>query len=301
MNWRKLPSLNSLRAFVAVADSGSYTEAGDRLNVTQAAVSQQVKSLEAWLQVPLITRSGRGIALTENGIALARGLRAGFTTILGSVEALTVANALRPVQITMSPAFAAEWMLPRIQEFQARHPDITLMLNPTVEIMELKPGGIDLAIRFLDRRTQGVEESPFLVFDTVVIGAPSLLSGQALSDPGKLMDLPWLEELGSNDVEDWFQRRGIEPDRPVAKTQMPGNLIMQAVRRGVGITHTVRDYFTQDIRSGAVVAAYPEPAFGAFYVLTAEGTVRPPVKTFLDWLKSKAGPRTTASTALADN
>jgi DNA-binding transcriptional LysR family regulator len=67
---------------------------------------------------------------------------------------------------------------------------------------------------------------------------------------------------------------------------------MQAVRRGVGITYTVRDYFTEDIRSGAIVAAYPEPGCGAFYVLTAEGTVRPAVKTFLKWLRSKAEPQT---------
>ena len=288
MDWLNVPPLNSLRAFAAVADAGSYTEAGDRLNVTQAAVSQQVKSLETWLGVSLVNRSGRGIVLTPDGIALARGLHAGFAAIRESVEVLTEADAARPVQITMSPAFAAEWMLPRIQEFQNLHPEITLMLNPTVEVMELKPGGIDLAIRYRERRTQGQEGTPFLVFDTVVIGTPSLLCEQALNNAERLMNIPWLEELGRNDVADWFKRRGMKPDRPLTITRMPGNLIMQAVRRGVGITHTVRDYFTEDIRSGAVIAAYPEPAFGAFYVVTAQGALRPSVKTFLNWLRRKA-------------
>ncbi len=293
MDWLGLPSLNSLRAFAAVAETGSYTQAGERLNVTQAAVSQQVKSLETWLGLSLVNRSGRGIVLTAEGLNLARGLDAGFSAIRKSIEALTGTDATRPVQMTMSPAFASEWMLPRIQEFQHLHPEITLMLNPTVEIMDLKPGGIDLAIRYKERPTQGQEGRPFLVFDTAVIGAPSLLGGRASRNPERLMELPWLEELGRNDVADWFERRGMKPDRPLAITQMPGNLIMQAVRRGAGITLTVRNYFTDDIRSGTVVAAYPEPASAAFYVLTAPGAVRPAVKTFLSWLRRKAAAEVT--------
>lgn len=294
ISWSELPSLSSLRAFAAVAETGSYTKAGRRLNVTQAAVSQQVRSLEAWLGASLVNRAGRGIALTAEGSALARGLDTGFTAIRESIEAVTRTHAARPVQITMSPAFAAEWMLPRIPEFQHLHPEVTLMLNPTVELMELKPGGIDLAIRYIDRRKQPSGDVPFLVFDTMVIGAPSLLDERALRSPDKLLELPWLEELGRNDVADWFERQGITPNRPPTVTRMPGNLIMQAVRRGHGITHTVGAYFRDDLRAGTVVAAYPEPAFGAFYLLTAPGIARPPVRTFTNWLKRKAATEMTA-------
>ncbi len=288
MNWSDLPSLNSLRAFAVVAETGSFTKAGHSLNVTQAAVSQQVKSLETWLGTSLVDRSGRGIVLTADGIRLARGLETGFATIWKSIEELSGADALRPVQITTSPAFAAEWLLPRIQEFQLLHPDITLMLNPSVEIMELKPGGIDLAIRYQDRRARMRDETPFLVFDTAVVGTPDLLAGKARTKPEALLDVPWLEELGRNDVSDWFERHGITWDRTPTITRMPGNLIMQAVRRGAGVTHTVKDYFTDDIRSGTVVAAHPEPAFAVFYVLTAQDVVRPAVTTFLKWLSQRA-------------
>ena len=151
MDWSGLPSLNSLRAFSAVAETGSYSKAGDLFNVTHAAVNQQVKILEARLGVSLVVRAGRGIMLTADGATLARDLDTGFDTISKAVEALTESSATRPVQISMSPAFAVEWFMPRLQDFQNRHPDVLLMLNPTSKVMELKPGGVDLAIRYGDR------------------------------------------------------------------------------------------------------------------------------------------------------
>ena len=95
MDWSDLPPLNSLRAFCAVAETGSYAAAGARLNVTQAAVSQQVKSLEAHLDVSLAVREGRGIRLTPEGLALARDLGAGFAAMRRGVESLTVSTAAR--------------------------------------------------------------------------------------------------------------------------------------------------------------------------------------------------------------
>ena len=137
MNWSDLPSLSSLRAFAVLADKGSYTRAATALNVSHAAVSQQVKALEARLGVPLVARDGRGVALTEEGQSLARDLATGFAAIRRGVETLTGADDQRPVQVTMSPAFAVRWLMPRITDFQVQHPEITLMLNPTAEVVEL--------------------------------------------------------------------------------------------------------------------------------------------------------------------
>ena len=294
MIWSDLPSLSSLRAFAAVAETGSFSRAGAQLNVTQAAVSQQVKSLETRLGISLVVRVGRGISLTTEGASLARDLDAGFATLRRGIETLTGADAARPVQITMSPAFATEWLMPRLPEFQHLHPEITLMLNPSVEVMELKPGGIDLAIRYRDRRTPDKEGTPFLVSDTVVIGTPSLIGEKALDNPATLMGIPWLQELGTNGVADWFERWGVTLDRPLMISQMPGNLIMQAVRRGDGITHTIRAFFEEEIQSGKMTVLYSEPGFGIFYIVTAPGVMRPTVKTFLDWLNSKAETETAA-------
>ena len=288
MNWSEMPSLNSLRAFSAVAQNGSYSKAARQLNVTHAAVSQQVKSLEERLGLSLVVRIGRGIELTSEGRRLARDLETGFATIRRGVESLTGADDSRPVQITTSPAFAVEWLMPRIAEFQQRHPEITLMLNPSVDVMELKPGGIDLAVRYTDRRRLKKEVSPVLISDMVVIGTPSLVGNGVYDHPAALTDLPWLQELGTNEVAEWFERRGVALDRPLIVSQMPGNLIMQAVRRGDGISYTARAFFEEDIRSGRVVVLSSEPAVGTYYMETSPGVLRRPVRTFLRWLKSKS-------------
>lgn len=288
MDWSGLPSLNSLRAFCVVAETGSYSQAASRLNVTPAAVNQQVKALEVRLGVSLVLRSGRSISLTSAGGALARDLAAGFAGIRQGIESLKGADAMRPVQITMSPAFAVEWLMPRITDFQERHPEITLMLNPTAEVVELRPGGIDLAIRYTDRRNPDEIANEILHSDMVIVGAPALVGSREFDHPSDLAGLPWLEELGTDEVRDWFARRRITPDQPLSVSQMPGNLIMQAVRRGDGITYSVRAFFEREIVSGTMKVLFSEPEFGVFYLETAPGAVRPAVETVIGWLKSQS-------------
>src|ERR1044071_7492952 len=160
MNWAHFPSLNSLRAFASVAESGSYSRAGADLNVSHAAVCQQVRALETRLGVTLIIRDGRGIKLTDEGAALARQLAKGLAAIREGVETLIGVDVTRPIQVTMSPAFAVSWLMPRIMDFQHLHPELTLMLSPTAQVVELRPGGVDLAIRFGHGQWQGVKATP---------------------------------------------------------------------------------------------------------------------------------------------
>ncbi len=288
MDWSRIPSLNSLRAFFVLAETGSYAKAATELNVTHAAVSQQVKALEADLGVSLAARQGRGVRLTDEGTALARDLNTAFAAIRRGVETLTDSDALRSVRITTSPAFAVEWLMPRIAEFQQRHPEITLMLNPTAEVVELKQGGVDVAIRYRARDRLDGDVSPLLVSDMIVAGASSLLGGREIGEISSLVEIPWLQELNTNEVADWFARRGIILDRPLMISQMPGNLIMQAVRRGDGISYTARAFFQEDIQAGRIKVLHSEPAFGLYVVETGPGASRPAVRTFMNWLRTKS-------------
>jgi LysR family glycine cleavage system transcriptional activator len=242
MDWKELPSLNSLRAFSAVAECGSYTGAAARLNVTHAAVGQQVRGLEQWLDIKLVSKAGRGIELTGPGILLARELELGFEIIGRGVDRLCKEQAARPVQVTMPPAFAVEWLMPKIAEFQQLHPDITLMFNPTSEIVDLKPGGIDVAIRYIDRRRPDPLTDTVLISDMIVVGTPSLVGDDVLREPESLVDFPWIQELGTNEVADWFTYHGVVPQRPLRVNLMPGNLIMGAVRSIASNCHrTIND------------------------------------------------------------
>jgi len=287
MNWLKAPPLNSLRAFSVVAESESFSRAAKQLNVTHAAISQQIKLLESHLQMPLVARSGRGIRLTEDGQTLARDLTAGFSVIGRGIERLTEAAEVRPVRITTSPAFASEWLMPRLTEFQADNPGISMMVHPTVKVINMDSGETDIAIRYRDRRRSFVDVSPVLISDMVVIGHPSLVGGIDLSDPSSLVDMPWLQELGTNEVAEWLTFHGVVPDRRLNVTHLPGNLIMDALRRGEGISYTARAFFRNDLDSGRLTELFSDKEFGIYYVETRKGPLRSSIQTFLEWLYAK--------------
>ncbi len=288
MKWSKLPSLNSLRAFHAVAETGGYSLAAEHLNVTHPAVSQQVKTLEGRLGVSLVTRRGRGISLTEDGKRLSRDLDSAFSLIQRSVDQLTEDAASQPVQITMPPAFAVEWLMPRLAEFQRTNPEITLLLNPTSQVIDPAPGGPDVAIRYRDKRRPTSEAPAVVVTDMVIVGSSDLVAGYQIDSPTSLIDVPWLQELGTNEVADWLRYRGVVPEKRLNISQMPGNLIMNAVRRGDGVTYSARAFFDDDIAAGRIVELFREPLFGLYFVETLPGPLRPAVQKFVAWLLSNA-------------
>jgi len=288
MDWQNLPSLNSLRAFSVLAETGSYANAAKRLNVTYPAVSQQVKALEERIDTTLIIREGRSPRLTEEGSKLAHDMAIAFSAISRGVTNVRKNDVLRPVQITTSPAFSVEWLMPRIMEFQRLHPDIMLMLNPTVDVVQLVPGGVDFAIRYRDKNRLKDDVPAVLVTDMVVIGSPVLLAQYDLDGPRSLLHLPWLQEFGTNEAVNWFERRGIEVETLLMVTQMPGNLIMQSDRRGDGITYTSRAFFRNEIDAGQIKVLYSEPVFGVYCLETNPSTSRPAVRKFINWIMSNA-------------
>jgi LysR family glycine cleavage system transcriptional activator len=289
MNWADYPSLNSLLAFATVAETGSVSRASARLNISSAAVSQQIKALEARLGVALFTRHGRrGVRLTNEGATLARHLASGLAAIREGVETLTGVYTTRPVQVTMSPAFAVSWLMPRIMDFQHKHPGVTLMLSPTAEVIELTPDGIDLAIRFGDGDWPGMVVTPFLLPDMVVVAARKLIGRQKITDPAIFVETPWLQELGTNQVAEWMERRGITSERPLMITHMPGNLIMEAMRRGEGLIYTARCFVDKEIKSGQLVELSSENDTGGYYIVTRTSRPRPPVRAFTKWLINRA-------------
>lgn len=283
-----MPSLNALRAFSALSETGSYTKAGEILNVTHAAVMQQIKALEAFFDVQLAARSGRGITLTDEGRMLARDLEAGFHQIGHGVEALTNLQDARPLHVTMSPVFAVKWLMPRLNDFQSHHPEVTLLLNPSGKIVDLDKDGMDVAIRYSRLETLPKDANILLVLDLVVVGTPKLVSGVNATSPADLVHLPWLMELGTREVPDWFERYGVKLDRPLMISQMPGNLIMDAVKRSDGITYTARQWVDEEIRSGELVELFPEEKAGVFFIHTRPGDERPPVRKFTNWLRSQS-------------
>ena len=285
MDWRHMPPLAALRAFAAFAEKDTLVGAGDTLGVSHAAVSQQIRSLEDHLGVPLVDRTGRKLELTEAGAALAQACSEGFGNIARTVEDITGVSDARAVHVSTTPTFAASWLMPRLPAFQADYPGIKLLIDPTPKLADLSPGGIDLAIRYGvgpwgNYTCQMLVESPI-----VVVAAPTLIAGRPVNSPADLACLPWLEELGTTESTTWLHNHGVEQGAVGAYMQMPGNLVLDAARGGQGIAVTVRAFVEADIAEGRLVQLFEEPRAGAgYHLVTRPGVMRPGLRTFVRWL-----------------
>ncbi len=287
-DWLSLPPLTALRAFSALAETGATVAAGARLNVSHAAISQQVKQLETHLGVALVDRSGRQLVLTTEGQQLADALHLGFGTIGRAIEALTGADADRPLQVSTTPGFAAQWLMPCLSAFRQAHPQIDIMIDPTPNMVTLEPGGIDVALRYGTGDWPGLEAELLFRSSLVAVAAPSLVEGMQITCPADLVHLPWLQEFGTNESSDWLRRRGVSETRAAGLVQVPGNLLLDGLRNGQGVAVTVREWVKQDIAAGRLVLLFEEPDDAGYYIVTRPGVMRASAKAFTTWLKKQA-------------
>ncbi|SEL15967.1 LysR family transcriptional regulator, glycine cleavage system transcriptional activator [Roseovarius nanhaiticus] len=287
MNWCDLPSLNALRAFSALAQAGSASGAGAALNVSHAAISQQIKALEAHMGLALVRREGRGLALTDEGKHLAAALDEGFGLIAQQVAALTGADAARPLQISTTPQFAAVWLMPRLRDFQTRHPGVDLMVHPSPQRADPAPGGVDLALRFGLGHWDGLEAELLVPTDIVVTAAPSLVGDRQFTTREELLDYPWLTELDQSPASDWMFRAGLELPRGHSITQVPGNLMLDGARAGHGVAVLTASSVEADVAAGRLRILFRDCGETGYFIVTRPGILRPQAKAFRRWLRAQ--------------
>ncbi len=288
-DWLSLPPLSALRAFAAFAETGSVVAAGEALNVSHAAISQQIRALEDRLGLTLVDRTGRKLALTADGQQLAGALCEGFGMIDRTVAALTGADADRPVQISTTQLFATTWLMPRLLDFQTRHPGIDLMVNPSAELSDPEPGGIDVGLRFGDGNWPGLEAEMLVPTDVVVTAAPSLVGDCDIRSPEDLLRFPWLQELGTNESMDWLRKHGVTEGRAKSLTHVPGNLMLDGARAGQGVISTAMSSVEADVKAGRLHVLFRDKGDTGYHIVTRPGVLRPPAKAFVTWLKRQKG------------
>lgn len=284
-DWRRLPPLSALRAFSAYAETGSVTRAGALLNVSHAAISQQMRNLETHLGLGLLDRSGRALALTPEGQQLADALAEGFGRIAQVLDALTGADADRPLHVATTPSFASNWLMPRLASFSAAHPDIDIMINPSPQITDPSPGGIDVALRYGNGSWPGLDSEMLIVAPIVVVAAPSLIGDLQPTDPEELLKYPWIQELGTSESSLWFAGKGITGLRQLGVIHVPGNLMLDGARSGQGIAISTRVSVEEDLRSGRLRLLFEERETDGYHIVTAPGVMRPPLRDFVTWLR----------------
>ncbi|MEM9496585.1 MAG: LysR family transcriptional regulator [Pseudomonadota bacterium] len=280
-----LPSLTALRAFLALAETGTAVAAGRSLNVSHAAISQQIRALEAHMGVALVDRTGRTLLLTADGQELAEALRLEFGTIAKAVDALTGADAERPVQVSTTQLFASTWLMPRLLDFQTRNPDIDLMIHPSATLTDPQAGGVDVALRFGDGVWPGLEVEMLVPSDIVITAAPSLVRGRSIDSPADLLAFPWLEELGTSSSRDWLQKHGVTEGRVKQWTHVPGNLMLDGARAGQGVICTAMSSVEDDVEAGRLCLLFRDSGETGYHIVTRPGVMRPKAKIFVTWLR----------------
>lgn len=291
MNWSDMPPLSMLRAFEAAARHGGFSAAGRELNVTHAAIAQQVRALEERLGLPLMCREGRAVAPTPDGERLAATLREAFDLMREGVGALVAGAADRPVQVTMTTGFAASWLAPRLGSFRAAHPEVELMLNPSIRMVDLARSEFDLAIRYGAGQWPGLEAEPLLVTPKVVVATPGLVGDAAIETPQDLLRFPWIQELGLEEWRVWLTQRGVAMADKRDILHLPGHLAIDALRRGQGIGLTARVLVEDDLRAGRLVALFedePGAAPTGYWVVRRPGRLRPGARAFVEWVMGEA-------------
>ncbi|MCA0929235.1 LysR family transcriptional regulator [Ruegeria profundi] len=288
MDWMKMPPLASLKAFHAFAETGNVVQAGALLNVSHAAISQQLRALEKHLGAALLDRSGKSMTLTADGEKLARALHLGFGAISDAVADLLHITQDRPVHVSLTPSFAASWLMPRLPAFQSEYPDVPLALDPTPALVSLRPGGVDVAIRYGEGDWPGLNSELLLQSPMVIVAAPALLKGRTSMTPDELSQLPWFEELGTTEATTWLAQQGVEHGPRAGRIALPGNLMLEALRAGQGVTVTARHFVEADIKAGRVVELFHEPSRRGYHIVTADAPIRPAVKAFVGWIRRQA-------------
>jgi LysR family glycine cleavage system transcriptional activator len=285
MNWGALPSLTSLRAFAAAAEYRNLTKAAAALNVTHSAVSQQIRALERHLGTRLVTRTQHGIALTSQGEFLSTGLLEAFAAMASLTENVSTAEAVRPLLVSATPMFSSAFLMPRLSAFIAEHPSIELRIESTIQAVDLMPGGIDLAIRYGTGHWPGLEAKLLLPGCLTVVASRDLIGDRAFTDPSELLDFPLLQEHASVEFDVWLEKVGVSPKAKRKVVRVPGNMLLDGIRRGDGIGATVPAFVAEELKSGQLVALFddPIPEIG-YYLVTLPGVDRSAAKRFMQWL-----------------
>ncbi len=292
---RRLPPLNALRAFEAAGRLESLTDAAAELNVTPAAVGHQVKALESYFEQALFERRYRAIALTEKGRLLLAGLTDGFDRLAETIDAFTALEQRRPLMITCCNSFASRWLVPRLDDFHARHPDIDVRLDATQRLVDLRRDEFDLGIRFGPGHWEGLEADYLLDEEFIPVASPDLLARKPVEKPADLANhtllhrddspgpapLDWAMWLRAAEVD------GVDPERGLRYSME--SMAIQAAVDGHGIALASNVLAEADIEAGRLVRLFDiglrTGLDVAYYLAYAPSRLRHPrVAAFRDWL-----------------
>lgn len=286
-----MPSLSALRAFEGAARHGSFRAAADELNVTHSAISHQVKALEEHLGVPLFSRGGRAVRLTEEGRILFPVLREAFDSIVAGTDLLRRRQSGGNLTIQVYVTLAVKWLLPRLHGFYARHPEVQVALSTSYNDWDFARGDVDAAILFVEHRHADLDYTHLGSARLFPVCAPSLLEdGPPLNGPEDLRNHRLLNVYpAKNDWPDWFDGAGVsdlcpDPEGPRFDSYL---LALEEAAAGDGVSLATQAFVADDLEQGRLVVPFDlvvDSRTPWYLVCAKERKNEPRIVKFRNWL-----------------
>lgn len=287
---RKLLPLRSLQAFEAAARHLSFARAADELHVTPAAISQQIKLLEARLNLVLFER-GPPLSLSTQARTALPHIRSAFDLLERAAEQLRASAEIQALVISTPPSFASRWLIPRLERFQQRHPEIELRLLASTRPVDFSGENADAAVRYGGGRYPGLHAERLRAESVVALAHPRLAAN--LLHPADLLNVHLLYNSGISwdptfpDWNTWLRNAGVEPESPLRLREFSdANLVTEAALAGLGIALLQRTLVSEELATGRLVALFSEQALvnGYHFVCPSRHLERAPVAAFRQWL-----------------
>lgn len=285
-----LPSLKQLRAFEAAARLGSFKAAAEELHVTHAAISHQIKALEEYLARPLFHRLTRKVELVPEAAALAERLTQSFEEISDAVEQVRQAKDGGQIRISSVPAFGYRFVLPRLPEFQALHPQIDIQIDLQASVVDMAAGGFDAAIRYGAGDWPGLEARLIFRDLTTPVCAPELVKGRALPlEPKDIAAMPYATSPGADrDWQNWCKaHRLANPARPTPIRLENRAVVLDFLLTGGGVAMTDLRFAVLELQRGQLVRLHHDAidgVNGTYLVWPKTPVPDPKLTAFGDWL-----------------
>lgn len=295
---KRLPPLNSLRAFETVARHLSFTQAADELCVSAAAVSHQIRLLESHLGAALFHRTSRALTLTSVGTTLLPEVREAFVRLHHATAQLRQRDLAGPLTIAVPPSFAMKWLNPRLHRFWERSPEIEVRITCASELIDFARHDVDVGIRYGRGRYPGLHSELVIPTEIFPVCSPALASGEPpLMSPNDLRrvtllhdEIPTLTSLPS--WQTWLDAAGARLVNPTAGPRFDASfLTLDMAVAGKGVALAVSALAAGDLDEGRLVRpfAYSIGSEFSFYFVCSSGSMaKPKVKAFRAWLLEEA-------------
>ena len=289
---RRLPVLNTLRAFEAAARHGSFTRAAEELCLTQGAISHQVKALEDELGVKLFNREHQRLVITQAGRAYLVEVGDALDRIAIATERLVERQRSGALTISTSPDFAAKWLVHRLGKFAQSHPEIDLRLSAAMHRVDFAREDVDVAVRHGKGDWEGLHVERLCAEQLFPVCSPRLVEAGKLAQPADILKFPLLHLDTRDDWAVWLDSAGVAgADVSRGSIMNHASMLIDAAIDGQGIALARTVLAAWDLVHGRLVRPFAQalPLSRSYWIVCPKATASlPKIRTFNNWLLAEA-------------